>query len=168
MTISYIFIWYKYNSRHTTNNVTLGIPFYNIWFIIGASVYMYNFAFNFADFNYAFQKYWNLHNWNFNYANYRVRFNRTYHTGWSVGAVGAGIVISLLKIKNAGRDTIDHLTAGRPLNGLWGISRNWNRVRICRFPPFYVSCFGYCFAPQNKEPLLDSLTNLTWTMIFLR
>jgi len=43
-------------------------------------------------------------------------------------------------------------------NGLWGISRNWNRVRICRFPPFYVSCFGYCIAPQNKEPLLDSLT----------
>jgi len=46
-------------------------------------------------------------------------------------------------------------------NGLWEISRNWNRVRICRFPPFYVSCFGYCIAPQNKEPFLGLLKNLT-------
>ena len=58
MTISYIYDTNTIKTHtHSTNNVTRNIPFYNIWFIIGASVYMYNFAFNYADFNYAFQKY---------------------------------------------------------------------------------------------------------------
>ena len=46
----------QFKTHTPQNNVTRN-TFLQYMVLIGASVYMYNFAFNYADFNYAFQKY---------------------------------------------------------------------------------------------------------------